>query len=381
MSKLPYGWKIVNLGDEDIADLIMGQSPPSSTYNDKGMGLPFLQGKAEFGEMYPRPIFSCSNPIKIAEKNDILISVRAPVGDVNISPSRVCIGRGLAAIKYKPDKINYLFLFYYLKYKSKKFENISSGSTFKAIRKDDLNKFKLLLPPLPEQEKIAEILSTVGQAIEEVDVFITRTEQLKKGLMQELLTKGIGHREFKETEIGEIPEEWEVLKIEEILNLEYGEGLTERERKGNEYPVYGSNGIIGYSSKYLIKGPGIIVGRKGTIGAVKFSKVNFWPIDTTYYVKLEKIETNLNWLFYKLSTLGLSKLNMATGTPGLNRDLVHKLKISFPSLPEQNKIAEVLLTVDERIQILKEKKKRLEKIKKGLIHELLTGRKRVKMEA
>ncbi len=94
VEEIPKEWEMVRLGNENIADLIMGQSPPSSTYNDKGIGLPFLQGNAEFGETYPTPILSCSQPIKIVEKNDILLSVRAPVGDVNITPSKSCIGRG-----------------------------------------------------------------------------------------------------------------------------------------------------------------------------------------------------------------------------------------------------------------------------------------------
>jgi type I restriction enzyme, S subunit len=379
--EIPEDWNITNLGDRRFIDLIMGQSPPSSTYNDKGIGLPFLQGKAEFGEMYPVPILYCSNPIKIAEKNDLLLSVRAPVGDVNIAKFKSCIGRGLASIRTKHGKMNYLFLFYYLEYSKNLLDSLSMGSTFKAITKKEIENFIVLTPSLSEQKKIAEILSTVDKSIEEVDGSITNTLRLKKALMQELLTKGIGHEEFKETGIGEIPKGWNVLKIEDILSLEYGEGLTERERKGEEYPVYGSNGVIGYNSKYLIEGPGIIVGRKGTIGAIKFSKVSFWPIDTTYYVRLKEIDTNLKWLFYKLSTLGLSKLNMATGTPGLNRGLVHKLKISFPLLQEQKKIAEILSTVDERIKLLKDKRKKLERVKKGLMNDLLTGRRRVKVEA
>jgi len=177
---------------------------------------------------------------------------------------------------------------------------------------------------------------------------------------------------YKQTEIGKTPEEWEILKIENILSLEYGEGLTAKHRKGDKYPVYGSNGIIGYNSEYLVKGPGIIVGRKGTIGAIRWSEVNFWPIDTTYYVKLKEIRTDLKWLFYKLSALGLPKLNMATGTPGLNRDLVYKLNVSIPPISEQKKIAEILLTVDRVIEEVDESITGTERLKEGLMQELLT---------
>ncbi len=88
---IPEDWEVVRLGE--VGKIIMGQSPPSSTYNDKGIGLPFLQGKAEFGEIYPKPVKYCSKPLKVAQNGDILISVRAPVGDhVKISPPECSIG-------------------------------------------------------------------------------------------------------------------------------------------------------------------------------------------------------------------------------------------------------------------------------------------------
>ncbi|MEM3382317.1 MAG: restriction endonuclease subunit S, partial [Candidatus Bathyarchaeia archaeon] len=82
IGKIPKEWEVVRL--KDVANIIMGQSPPSFTYNKEGRGLPFLQGKMEFGESYPLPVMYCSNPSKVAETNDVLISVRAPVGDVNL---------------------------------------------------------------------------------------------------------------------------------------------------------------------------------------------------------------------------------------------------------------------------------------------------------
>ena len=179
-------------------------------------------------------------------------------------------------------------------------------------------------------------------------------------------------QESNETETEKIPKEWRILKIGNILSLEYGEGLVARHRKGDKYPVYGSNGIIGYNSEYLIKGPGIIVGRKGTIGAIRWSEDDFWPIDTTYYIKLKETEIDLKWLSNKLLTLGLSKLNMATGTPGLNRDLVYKLNISIPPLPEQKKIAEIFLTTDQAIEEMDENITKTARLKKGLMQELLT---------
>jgi type I restriction enzyme S subunit len=163
-----------------------------------------------------------------------------------------------------------------------------------------------------------------------------------------------------------------VVRLGDIISLEYGKGLTEKQRENGGFPVFGSNGIIGYHSQYLIKAPGIIVGRKGTIGAITWSEENFWPIDTTYYVKLKRSDIYLKWLFYKLSSIPLAKLNMATGTPGLNRNLVYTLQIPLPPLPEQRRIAEILSTVDCAIQKVDEAIARTERLKRGLMQRLLT---------
>ena len=120
---------------DEVADIIMGQSPLSQSYNIDKKGLPFYQGKTEFNDIYIKEArVYCDSPAKIAEKNDILISVRAPVGDVNIATQKSCIGRGLASIR--PKEINYLYLFYLLKEQKLNFEKMGVGSTFKAINKN-----------------------------------------------------------------------------------------------------------------------------------------------------------------------------------------------------------------------------------------------------
>ena len=188
IGKIPVDWNVITLGDVDYVTLIMGQSPPSSTYNKEGQGLPFLQGKAEFGDIYPEPILYCSEPQKIAEKNDLLLSVRAPVGEINLAAGKYCIGRGLAAIRPKNDKLNHIFLYNYIKMSARRFELLSTGSTFKAIRKKEIEKFSIPLPPITEQEKIAQILTSID---EKFHLNVKRKEKLeiiKKGLMNDLLT-------------------------------------------------------------------------------------------------------------------------------------------------------------------------------------------------
>ena len=192
IGRIPKEWKVVKFKDWKDIDLIMGQSPPGKSYNRKGDGLPFIQGKAEFGYKYPQLTLWTTQPTKIAEEGDILISVRAPVGDVNICPFRLCIGRGLAAIRIIKD--SNIFYFYWFRKEKQRIENMGKGSTFKAITKNDLFNLLTPLPPLDEQQKIAEILSTVDKRLELLRSKEEKLERIKKGLMNELLT---GQRRVK----------------------------------------------------------------------------------------------------------------------------------------------------------------------------------------
>ena len=142
---------------DDIADITMGQSPLSQSYNIDKKGLPFYQGKTEFGDIYIKePIIYCNSPIKIVEKNDILMSVRAPVGDVNIATQKSCIGRGLASIRAK--KVDYLYLFYLLKEQKIKIEKMGVGSTFKAINKNNISSLQIPIIEMSKQNRIKKYL-------------------------------------------------------------------------------------------------------------------------------------------------------------------------------------------------------------------------------
>ncbi|WP_374262374.1 restriction endonuclease subunit S [Zoogloea sp.] len=150
-------WPIACLAD--IADITMGQSPPGETYNERGNGLPFFQGKSEFGETYPIPRKWCSEPKKVAEPGDILISVRAPVGPSNLADTRCCIGRGLASVRAKTDFLDVQYLRYCIRHAEPTLASLGQGSTFAAIGRTELASTKVPVPPLPEQRRIVDILS------------------------------------------------------------------------------------------------------------------------------------------------------------------------------------------------------------------------------
>ncbi|MFH8119953.1 MAG: restriction endonuclease subunit S [Candidatus Aenigmatarchaeota archaeon] len=376
--KAPEDWEVVEI--KKVCEFIRGTEPGSRTYNTEGIGYKFIR-VSDLSKQILEPVFTKEEKDKLVfcNKDDILLALDGVPGIVN-KGFEGAISSGIRIVKPKIPNMDKEFLFYILQHRivQKIIENYTTGTTIKhASRAIDF--IKIPLPPLLEQKAIAQILSTVDEAIQKVDEIIAKTERLKKGLMQKLLTKGIGHKEFKDTEIGRIPKEWEVVKVGEILSLQYGKGLPERERVFGQYPVVGSNGIVDYHTQALVKGPGIVVGRKGTIGAVSWIDRDFWPIDTTYYVKPKTTNISLRWLFYELTYLNPARFHLADVVPGLKKELVYSLKMPFPPLLEQEKIAEILSTIDKKLEFERKRKEKLEKIKKGLMNDLLTGRKRVKL--
>ena len=163
---------------QDCATIIAGQSPVSKYYNSTGEGIPFFQGKADFGELYPKVRVYCSSPTKIAQYNDILLSVRAPVGPTNLSPGTVCIGRGLAAIR-PDDSLDLKYLLYYFRYFETQLSAKGTGTTFKAINLKLIKNLEIPIPPLNEQSRIVahieELFSKLDKA---VDTLKTTKEQL-----------------------------------------------------------------------------------------------------------------------------------------------------------------------------------------------------------
>lgn len=171
----------------EVAKIIMGQSPPSSTYNKARIGVPFFQGNADFGDLYPIPRVYCSAPQKVAEPGDILITVRAPVGPTNLNREVSCIGRGLSALRVG-NKLDRNYLLYFLRYFEPNLAKLGTGSTFSAISRDDLENILLPLPPLSEQQRIAAIL----QKADRLRSLRRYARQLSDGYLQSVFLEMFG---------------------------------------------------------------------------------------------------------------------------------------------------------------------------------------------
>lgn len=382
----------------EVAALNMGQSPASADCNESGEGLPFFQGNADFGAKYPLPKKYCTVPKKVAKRDDILISVRAPVGDINIAFQDAVIGRGLSAITV--ININRDFLYYYLNFYKPHWSKVQQGSTFESINKNNLMDVEVPTPPLKEQQKIAEILSSVDEAIEKTEAIIKQTETVKKGLMQQLLTKGIGHTEFKQTEIGEVPVSWEVLNFNEACDIVNGQ-VDPTIEPYRSMPNIGSANIAKFTGQlleYQTADMDKVTSGKYLFGSehVLFSKIRPELAKVThpgfeglcsadiYPVKAKDNRMLPEFIKYVLLDQRFYKYSVSvsgrTGMPKVNRRELDNYKVLCPSLEEQKKIVSCISAIEAKETTERKKLISMSSLKKSLMQMLLTGKVRVNVD-
>ena len=366
----------------EVADLVMGQSPPSTSYNETGEGLPFYQGKSEFGATYPTPRKYCTDPKKLAKAGDILMSVRAPVGTTNLCKEKSCIGRGIAAIRAKGIDRDYLY--FYLRKIEPYIDSLGSGAIFKAINKSQLSELPINEAgiELPEQKKIAYILSTVQRAIEAQERIIQTTTELKKALMQKLFTEGLRNEPQKQTEIGLVPESWEVVEIGDVFKFTSGKtkpkGTISTPTDEQNIPVYGGNGVLGYSSQYLLEESTLSLGRVGEYcGCSHLTTPIAWVTDNALYAKEEKLPVNLTYIRNHFEYLNLNKYSNKMGQPLIPQGIINRVKFAFPTRDDQEDLAKVFETLDKRIKQISIKKTAFQDLFRTLLHELMTAKIRV----
>ncbi|WP_334323015.1 restriction endonuclease subunit S [Gilliamella apicola] len=332
-NNLPSEWIITKF--TDLLDIQGGTQPPKSEFIDKIKKdyIRLLQIR-DFGNK-PVPTFvPLTSKLKLCNKNDILI------GRYGASLGRICTGMSgaynVALTKVIFGKyINRKYLKVYLE--SELFQEslrLLSRSAQNGFNKDDLKSFNFILPPLFEQKIITNKLDLLLAHVEKTKSRLEKIPEILKQFRQSVLSDAVNGRLTKNFIHHTI---FNKSLLGQVLNLVYGKALPAKERSGTGYPVYGSNGEIGKHGQKLVKGPFIIVGRKGSYGEITWSEDSGWPIDTTYYVTLKK-NIDLKFIYYLLQTLGLTSLNRSTAIPGLNREDAYKLEIDLPSLEEQHEI-------------------------------------------
>ncbi len=275
---------------------------------------------------------------------------------------------------------------------------LSQGAIMSGLNSKLVRSFIVPVPHLEEQYKITSIFSTVDDAIQKIDEIIRRTQELKKGLMQQLLTKGIGHTKFKQTELGEIPEEWKVAKVGEICKSIVPGRNKPKKFDGNipwitlpdieEIYITSSKSGLKVSREEVKKCGGKIVPPNSVIMSCigEFGIVAITTRDLVINQQLHAFicPENVEPYFLAMALMSQAKYmhSIATITvvPYLNKDNCNSIPIPIPNISEQKKIASIFSAMDEKIETEKQRKEQLEKLKKGLMQDLLTGRVRVKVD-
>ena len=241
-------------------------------------------------------------------------------------------------------------------------EGVKARSAQPGANAKDFSSFRILLPTLPEQKAIASLLETWDTAIEKTEALIAAKEKQFKWLLKTLISDQQDNSEWRKVTLGD------------ICTFEYGNPLKEQDRIGNQYPVFGSNGIVGGHNEYLVVGPFIVIGRKGSAGTVLYSTSSGFPIDTTFYINLQSREVHLRFLYYLLLLVELDKISAQSGVPGLNRNDAYKISISMPSFVEQREITRILDVANCETDLLKQLAEQYRTQKRGLMQKLLTGK-------
>lgn len=311
----------------EICNITMGQSPSSATYNENGDGLPFFQGAADFGKKFPMTRVWCSSPLKIAYAGDILISVRAPVGTMNIATSECCIGRGLAAIKVDEDACDSNYFWFALESKISELNNKGSGSTFKAISKSILEETEIPLPELEEQRKIAKILTGIE------NISFARQQQLAK--LDELV-KARFVEMFGDPHINS--KGFPTKKGLELFKISNGKAIASSRRFDNGIPAYSGNGISYHTDDVLCEKDTIVIGRVGfQSGNVHLAKGPVWVTDNAMYIsEIYDNDLNLTFLCEMMEHIDFTKYQDAGDLKKVTQQPFMEMGYIIPSKKLQN---------------------------------------------
>ncbi len=278
------------------------------------------------------------------------------------------VNQAITAIQPNPNRLSSEFLLATLNYRVGHWRSVASSSRKDPnITSQDIRDFNLTHPKqIEEQRAIAEALSDVDALIGALDKLIAKKRAIKLATMQQLLT---GRKRLQG-----FSKRWVRKEIKEFAPLQRGFDLPTYKISAGPYPVIYSNGILNHHSQFMVKGPGIVTGRSGTIGKVIFVEQDFWPHNTTLWVTSFKANNPL-FVYYLYSTVGFERFATGSGVPTFNRNDAHSYELLVPAdQDEQAAIASVLSDMDAEIAALECRRDKTKFIKQGMMQELLTGR-------
>lgn len=398
---IPGNWNVVQI--KSTGNVITGKTP--STKNESYWNppeIPFITPGDIEDSLYllenERYVsVKGANNVNILPKNSIMtVCIGSTIGKVALSSQKCVTNQQINSI-IPNNTVDPSFLCYSLKNRSNYLKSLAGVAAVPIVNKSLFESFKILLPPLSEQQKIASILSNVDAIIQSTQQLITQLQMLKKGLMQKLFTEGLGHTEFKESLLGRIPKEWEVLKLKDIV-IKFLNGGTPPTNKSElwngDIPWITSNNVNGLItgagdkfinedglkySNIIPKGNLLIVTRVG-LGKFSITDVDL-SINQDFtgaILNHEKIYRIYLVNFLDHYQEKLKNLKQGSTIQGLIRRDIERFLILVPPFQEQVKIGNILSNIDKKIEIELNYHMSLKIVKKGLMQQLLTGKTRVK---
>ncbi len=390
----------------NVSFINMGQSPDSIYYNEEGNGLPLIQGNADIKDRKSIKRFYTSQITKVCNEGDILMTVRAPVGYIGVATYESCVGRGVCSIK--ANGIDSKYLFYLLIQNEDNWKTFEAGTTFSAVTSKEVYNFPLLLiKSKTEQQRIAKILSTADAVIEKTQAAIAKYKAIKQGMLQDLFTRGIDLQTgklrpcyedapelYKESKLGWIPREWDDKELGDVGEVRMCRRVFNYETNDQgDIPFY-KIGTFGkqpdaYISKELYdsyrqqfsfpnKGD-ILISAAGTIG-----RTIIYDGTPSYFQ-----DSNIVWIEnngelisneYLYQVFQIVEYKTEGGTiQRLYNSILKSALFPCPPKPEQQLITERLKSIDNKLQTEQTYLQKMQSLKKGLMEDLLSGRKRVKV--
>jgi type I restriction enzyme, S subunit len=367
----PSSWAAVKLGE--ICDRVQDATLPSQDGYRLYLGLEHLA--SGYPNLVGRGIESDVKSGKTAfRSNDVLFGKLRPYlrKSVRVDESGVCSTDILVFRSKGTTDADFLCLLTHTDEFVEHAKATTSGVQHPRTSWSSLKEFILRFPPLAEQRKIAGVLGLVQRAMEQQERLIALTTELKKALLHQLFTQGLHCEPQKQTEIGPVPQSWHVTRFDEFCILQRGFDIIKKDQVAGDVPVVSSGGIASYHNAAKVKGPGVIVGRKGTLGKVHYIEGDYWPHDTTLWVKDFKAHNPL-FTSYFLATLRFERFNSGASNPTLNRNTVHAEIVAYPEVDEQGEIGRILKAVDDKAHMHERKHAALTALFRTLLHQLMTA--------
>ncbi|HIF6806742.1 restriction endonuclease subunit S [Escherichia coli] len=395
LGEIPEDWQCVQLGE--IGKCIIGLTYSPRNVSDTGV-LVLRSSNIQNGKLaYQDNVFvNMVLPERvIVKKGDILICVR--------NGSRQLIGKcalidqkaegsafGAFMSIFRTSAHDYIFY----QFQSDLIQNQineTMGATINQITNKDLSGFKIPIPIcVKEQKAIANVLSDTDALLTRLEQLIAKKQAIKTATMQQLLIGRTRLPQFakhsdgtlkghRPSELGAIPEDWQVVPFKDVLTIKHGKNQKEVESPSGQYPIYATGGQIGNATSFLFDKPSVLIGRKGTIDKPRYAETPFWTVDTLFYSEIKK-DFCVKFIYYKFCMIDWMQYNEASGVPSLNAHTIENVLATLPNLEEQTAIASILSDMDDELEALEQKLAKVRNIKQGMMQQLLTGRIRLPLE-